>query len=500
MTRSQTRPGLARVPSGIAGLDTVLRGGFLKSRVYIIQGRPGVGKTVLGNQVCFNHAGGTGASKGTAVYVTLLAETHAMMLEHLATLSFFDASKIPDRISYLNAFAELQENGLKGLAETLRNEVQRHNASLLVLDGLLPAQHMAGAVVEFKRFIHELQIQASLVGCTVLLLTSSAEEAISAEHTMVDGIIEMRDQLYGWRSESDIQVRKFRGSDFLRGRHAFEITDHGILVYPRIEALFAQPSRIDRTGSGLTSIGIASLDKILGGGIPEASTTVIMGPSGSGKTTLGLQFLAKSSASERGLLFGFYETPARVAAKARAVAAPLTAKLKNGEVEIVWQPSTAGLLDAFGQRLLEAVQQQGVRRLFIDGLGGFERAAVDRERLHHYFSALANELRALRVTTIYSAESGEIIGPTVTAPLGGISGVAENLIMLRFQHEGSALQRIISFLKVRDGKVDPSLYRIRLTRDGLKIDDAERQADSDAPASVVPTVPKGGQRRSSRKR
>jgi circadian clock protein KaiC len=141
-----------------------------------------------------------------------------------------------------------------------------------------------------------------------------------------------------------------------------------------------------------------------------------------------------------------------------------------------------------------------VRRLFIDGLGGFERAAVDRERLHHYFTALANELRALGVTTVYSAESGDIVGPTVTAPLGGISGVAENLILLRFLREGPTLQRIISLLKVRDSKVDPTLYRILLTPDGIKIDDAVRQADSHAPATVVPAVPKGGQRRSSPRR
>ena len=48
---------------------------------------------------------------------------------------------------------------------------------------------------------------------------------------------------------------------------------------------------------------------MLGGGLPEASTTMVMGPSGTGKTTLGLTFLAKSSEAEPGLLFGFYETP-----------------------------------------------------------------------------------------------------------------------------------------------------------------------------------------------
>ena len=51
---------------------------------------------------------------------------------------------------------------------------------------------------------------------------------------------------------------------------------------------------------------------MLGGGLPLASTTMVMGPSGVGKTTLGLQFLSRSSETEPGLLFGFYETPARI--------------------------------------------------------------------------------------------------------------------------------------------------------------------------------------------
>ena len=38
---------LRRVPSGVAGLDTILGGGFLKGGLYIIQGTPGTGKTTL---------------------------------------------------------------------------------------------------------------------------------------------------------------------------------------------------------------------------------------------------------------------------------------------------------------------------------------------------------------------------------------------------------------------------------------------------------------------
>ena len=80
------RPTLDRVPTGVPGLDTILQGGFLRGGIFIIQGAPGAGKTILGNQICFRHA----ATGGRAVYVTLLAESHARMLLHIAQLGFFE--------------------------------------------------------------------------------------------------------------------------------------------------------------------------------------------------------------------------------------------------------------------------------------------------------------------------------------------------------------------------------------------------------------------------
>ncbi|MBC7793499.1 MAG: serine/threonine protein phosphatase, partial [Clostridia bacterium] len=281
-----------RVLSGISGLDVLLGGGFFKAGVYMIQGPPGVGKTVFGNQLCFSHA----ANGARAVYVTLLAETHSRMMLNIRPFGFYDASKVPQAIYYVSAFRTLEEEGLRGLLELLRREVRGREASILVLDGLVSAEESAESPREFKKFIHELQNQATLLDCTTFLLTSGGgTRGVCPEHTMVDGLLEMGDETRVVRSERFMHVAKFRGGAHLRGRHACEMNDSGIVVHPRIEALLAEPSRPDRAWVAQLTTGVRSLDTMLDGGLPAGTASIVVGPSGIGKTTLGLQFIGASS-------------------------------------------------------------------------------------------------------------------------------------------------------------------------------------------------------------
>ncbi len=475
MTDARLAP-LLRVQSGILGLDAILKGGFLQGGLYIIQGPPGTGKTTFGNQICFNHI----ATAGQAIYVTLLAEYHARMIQHLGVMTFFDPSKIPDQLTYINGLGILHESGLKGLVSLLRKEVTSRRASILVIDGIVSARRMAPEEQAFNEFIHELQAVAIATACTVFILTSAQTNVIEPEHTMVDGIIELADELIGWSAASSLQVVKFRGSDFLRGRHAYKITSYGISVHPRVEALLSRPSQPDTGGDGTVPSGLEQLDTMLGGGLPEGSTTMVMGPSGIGKTTLGLTFLSACSDATPGLLFGFYETPRRLKAKAAAICPSLSPLIDGGLVEILWRPSTDDVLDAHGERLLEAVKRRGVKRLFIDGLGAFQSAAAasGTARISMFLTALMNEMRVLGVTTLYTLEVPDVMGPSVRTSIGDLSSLAENLLLLRFVEVGSQLHRLISILKVRDSQFDESLHEYRMNSRGLIIEATSASAEA----------------------
>ena len=150
------------------------------------------GKTILGNQICFRHV----AAGGRALVVTLLTESHSRMLAQLQTLAFFDPTSVGSTLSYVAGYHALEKDGLNGLLVLLRQIVRDHNATFLMLDGLVTAGSMAASEVETKKFIHELQAFVELVGCTTLLLTGE-DGAFKhyAPQTMVDGLLELRFEL-----------------------------------------------------------------------------------------------------------------------------------------------------------------------------------------------------------------------------------------------------------------------------------------------------------------
>jgi len=454
----------ARVGTGVAGLDTVLEGGLFQGHIYLVMGRPGAGKTILGSQICFHHA----SRGGRTLYVTLLSEAHEALLAQVQGMQFFDASAVGSGIVYLNGYAALGDGGLDALLKMLRESMRAHRASLLVIDGMVMAELASSSnVAAYKRFIQDLQTWVSLMGVTVLLLTSSdPAQSTRAEHTMVDGILELRSRSCGARSLREIVVTKLRGSSFLEGHHAYVISREGLVVYPRFEALFGA-RRAGSQSEQRISIGIEALDQLLGGGVFEGSTTLVIGPTGSGKTVLGMHFLyAGARAGEPALCFGFFENPAALRAKMSRFGMQ---GHSGADLLVEWQPAAELMLDALGHRLLELVKAYGIRRLFIDGLPGFRRATPYPERMPAFFSVLVEELGARGVTTIFTEETQALFSNEMSLPAPGASAFCHNILALRqVQIEAQEL-RLLSITKTRDSDHSRGLYEFDVSSRGIVI-------------------------------
>jgi circadian clock protein KaiC len=456
---------LARLESGIPGLDTLLQGGLVAGSSYIIQGRPGSGKTILANQIAFHHAG----KGGRVLFATLLSESHERLFQFLSTLSFFDRERVGDEMQFVSAFDTLESEGLDEVVKLLRREITRQKATVLVVDGVLNARSRAENSLDTKKFIAELQGHAAFAGCTALFLTSARLDDSSPEHTMVDGVIELGEELAGNRAIRRLHLRKTRGSGAISGLHEFQITSQGVIVYPRLEAVLGSRSNSDDPVEEKIPSGVPDLDAMIGGGLQCISATLVIGPSGSGKTSLGLSFVSGCTPEEPGLIFGFYETVERMKRKADGLGLDLRRQLDSGAVRMIWQPTTEQFMDMLAYRLLEVVRQGGYRRVLIDSLGAIARASIDPTRHVEFFTALINELRAMGVTVMATWEIRDVFDSNAHTPAMELSSLFDNLLMVRFVEVRSELRRVFTVLKIRDSGFEASFRELLITQSGIRL-------------------------------
>lgn len=457
---------LERVPTGLPGLDLILRGGLFRGGVYMLLAAPGSGKTILGNQIAFHHV----ASGGRVAYVTLLTESHARLFASIQHFEFFDAAAVGVGLKYLTGYQAFEKENVKGLLRVLKQIVQEHQATLLVVDGLVVSGAGGEVDVEQKKFIHELQVFVELVGCTTLLLTNSNLRADEyAVRTMIDGLLDLRQVGVGMSEARTLEVSKFRGSSVLMGRHVFAITDAGIEVYPRLESHLGRSlgQTAPLTGPTATS-GFAAFDKMLGGGVPAGSVTMLHGASGSGKTLLGMSFLVEGARQgQRGLYFGFFETPAELVAKTEGIGLPTSDLVASQKIDIVWRPPFDLLADKLAYEILSIARERKAERVFIDGMRGLHQSLIEPERARVFLAALTNELRARGIVAIVSEEKRELADDDL--PEHGLASSLDNIVFLQHVKEGDCLHKIISVVKMRNAPQHPFVREFFIEASGFSM-------------------------------
>ncbi len=238
------------------------------------------------------------------------------------------------------------------------------------------------------------------------------------------------------------------------------------MTFPRIEASSADARSVPDFKSRL-SFGFPDFDQMLGGGVVRSSTTTLIGPSGVGKTLLGLKFLqAGVERNEKCPYFGLYESPERLMAKAQSVGINLRDALKDGRLVIDWHPAVELAIDELAVELLQMVERTKATRLVVDGIDGLRQSASRVERIGLFLNALSHRLRDAGVTTILTEELplyGEALQPSTLRA----SAMTENIVLLRYVEANSALYRMLSVVKQREGMHDSAIRRLTIDSRGL---------------------------------
>ena len=463
--------------TGIEGLDDILRGGLARGRVYLLEGIPGSGKTTLAMQFLLE-----GAKRGEPVlYITLsetkeelgtVAQSHGWDLTGVTVRELLPEEDALESEQQYTMYHP-SEVELAATTKLILDDIKRIKPTRVVLDSLSELRLVAGNPLRYRRQILALKQYLSARHVTVLML----DDMTSADHdlhvqSIVHGVIYLEHLSPEYGAERRrLRIIKYRGSEFRGGFHDYLIRKGGLIVFPR---LIAAEHRHPTGGAKLPS-GIPEFDSLLGGGIEEGTSTLIVGGAGTGKSTIGAQFCCAAAArGETSIIFMFDESPNTLFSRCNGLGVDIERHHKDGHVQLVQVDPAELSPGELTFRIREAVEKDHVKIVVIDSLNGYLNAMPEERFLTIQLHELLMYLSQQGVASILIGAHHGIIGSQMHTPVDA-SYLADAVILLRYFESQGAVRQAISVVKKRGGKHERTIREFGMDGGGIKVGEPLRQ-------------------------
>ncbi|HET7825796.1 MAG TPA: ATPase domain-containing protein [Anaeromyxobacter sp.] len=458
--------------TGNEELDHVLRGGLPRNAMYLLQGVPGSGKTTLALQFLLEAA----RQGERTLYVTLsetrdeinrVARSHGWSLDPLGILELSAMRQLAEPTARQTLFHSAEVE-LHEVTSPILAEIDRLQASAVVIDSLSEIRLLSGELLRFRRQILALKQFFAERRCTVLLLDDRTGEASGAGllESLAHGVItlEKESPRYG-RTRRRLSIDKLRGVPFREGYHDVRIETGGVRVFPRLVA----GEHTGRVVLEPLRSGVAGVDELLGGGPDRGTSTLFLGPSGVGKSSLTMQYcVAAAERGERAALFLFDEGLDTALARAASLGMPLKPHLDAGLIAVrVVNPAelTAG---EFSHAVREAVTVGEARVVVIDSLNGFTDSVPDEQFLTLHLRELLTYLNSQGVATLTVLTQHGLM-PDAARTTVDVSYLADNVVVLRYFEAQGRLRQAISVFKKRSGRHERTIREFTMSDHGLVV-------------------------------
>jgi circadian clock protein KaiC len=448
-----------------------LGGGFIAERLYLIDGNPGAGKTTFAMQFLSQ-----GVVDGEAcLYVTLsetaqelrsAAKSHNWSLDGIEIVELIvDPSELEGdgQLTMLHA----SEVELSETTQKLIKAIDRYKPSRLVLDSLSEMRLLAQSSLRYRRQVLALKQLFLGRNCTVMMLDDRTAEGPDQQlHSIAHAVIslEAKSPPYG-RLRRQLEVRKFRSSDFSSGLHDFSIEQGGLAVYPR---LVAADHHVEYERAIIQS-NVGALDELMGGGIDRGTSTLLVGPPGSGKSSIAIQYAAAATTrGDHAAVFMFDESRSALLMRSQGIGLRINEGDGPGAMRLRQIDPAEVSPGEFVALVRAAVEEGGARIIVIDSLNGYLNCMPHDHYLNAQLHELLSYLNHTGVATFLIVAQSGLMGATMSAPVEA-SYLADTVVLLRYFEHAGKVKKAISALKKRTGSHEEAIREVWFDETGIHL-------------------------------
>jgi len=352
------------------------------------------------------------------------------------------------------------------IIEKIVKKLKERKIDRIYFDGLTQLRYLSNDTFQFRKQILSL-IQFATDQRATLIISSEASKNKPDDDLqfMCDGVINLSYD----NNRRYIRVSKYRGSNFLSGKHSMKIKKDGIKIYPKLKLTKNRDNYNNKTFSS----GISEIDKLLYGGIDHGSTTVITGASGVGKTTLGIQFIKEAaSRGENSVVYTFEEDDMALLNRLEKINISIRKIVNQKNLLLERVDPLEYTSDEFAHKVKKEIKEYDAKFVMIDSISGYKLSFDGRENsqdeMVRNLHSLTNYLNNQGVTVIIINEMGNITGDFKVTELG-MSYMADNIIFLRYLEIYGEIRKAIGVLKMRASGFENKMRDFKITRNGIKV-------------------------------
>jgi circadian clock protein KaiC len=431
--------GVAKVPTGVPGLDRLTHGGLPKGRTTLITGKSGAAKSILALQLASSFA-----RSGLKTVIFAIEEMPEDLIATGDTLGFgcsglvergilrfADLTRTPDTATIITG-----DYDVGGLVYRVQAAAQEFGAQALVLDSATALFSPRPPEEQLRSHFFQLVGSFRKNGLTAVVTAEAPDDygprtTLGVEDYVCDAVLVLRNHIDNERRRRTIEVHKYRRSSHQKGEYPCTIASKGLMVFP----LSVQTSH-ESLGTSRFSSGFEGLDSMMNGGWLRDSITMARGPAGSGKTTLaGMYVRAGALRGERVAYYGFEETRPMLLRNFANMGLPMDELVKKGLLLLECRYPESTSPEDMLVELRRSLEEFKPSLIVLDSISSVAHSTSARG-FRQFMVGFASMVREHSRSALLTQAVNDVQEDERTAPF--LSTIADAIITLDYQRDEDA--------------------------------------------------------------